>query len=288
MDILLPPTEPKSEPRTTPRFLFRVWSPNSDGKNSAKGFESLGSVTKPGRPRRLTDLGTEIVKQMVTHHVAWTSKWAYHDDILISFTSSLLFAVQHAIRKTNTSPPGYLPDTLDTCFITVLDTSLLKQTFHKTTSLVDQYAITDVDWADRQILFQRPQHEHEYMAEWSVDLRGVPNCSCTVNFELLMKKGIEKVVPQFDVKYQKQLGMHVSLIRFLNHVRGQRYAVAASVSFEELTAIYDLTACFSGKWQRLMRVWFMAMSQRKADDQAVRDMLKRSWSANGIVPAHST
>lgn len=287
LDVPLPPEKTKSEPMTTPRFLFRVWSPNSDGKNSAKGFESLGRVTNSGRPRRLTDLRIEVVKQMVTHHVAWTSKWAYYDDILISFTSSLLFAIQHAIRKTNTSPPGYLPDTPDTCFLTIIDTTSLKQTFHKTTALVDQYKITDMDWADRQISFQRPQHEHEYLAEWSVNLRAAPNCSCTVNFGLLMKKGIDKVVPQFDVKYQKQLGMHVSLIRFLNHVRGQRYAVAASISFEELTAIYDLTACFSGRWQRLMRVWFMAMSQRKVDDQAVRDLLNRSWSADGIAPNYS-
>lgn len=284
LDTLAHPILPSPPPAATPRYLFRVWSPNSDGENSVAGFKSLGHVKKPDGPRELSSLDATKAKQMIMHHVQWTSKTQCHSDVLISFTSSLLFAIQHTIRKINTTFPSN-PDTPQNCYLTIVDTSQVDQKFYKTTSLIDHYNIIDTDW---QVCFKRPQHEHEYLTEWTMDLRTVPSCSSTVNFGLLMSKGIDQVVPQLDMKYQKTLGLHESLQGFLSHVRAHRYTVPKTMSFEEMTAVSKLAASFRGKWRQVMHIWFMALSKRKLDDQAILDTLKRTWNTDGKTATHDT
>lgn len=98
---------------------------------------------------------------MLQDHILWRSWTRRRDDILISFSSSFLFVVQHGIRKV---VQGY-NTAQNNLYITILDTHRYPQgTFQWTVALLRHYNLDEND--DQNLLHH--YHESEYLAEHSV------------------------------------------------------------------------------------------------------------------------
>ena len=82
-----------------PRYLFRAYSPGSDGINDSMGFCCQAISEECNTIASLKDLERQDARRMLKDHVLWASWKVRQDDILISFSSSFLFTVQHCIRK---------------------------------------------------------------------------------------------------------------------------------------------------------------------------------------------
>lgn len=81
-----------------PRYLFRVYSPESAGENSTEGFISVDASNTEGDPTDVFARNPEHVAISLNEHLRWSQSRS-HPDPFISWTTSLAFAVHYAIYK---------------------------------------------------------------------------------------------------------------------------------------------------------------------------------------------
>lgn len=93
--------------RNIPRYLFRIASPYSDGATDAKWAKSQSAVSRDGSStedifRNLDDEKRAHVATVLNLHLRWWPKEGAQDNF-VSWTSSLLFAIQYIYYRSASS-----------------------------------------------------------------------------------------------------------------------------------------------------------------------------------------
>lgn len=144
-----------------PCYLFRSYSPGSDGSNSITGFASMATAAGHHGIKSLAQLDWGEARNVLKDHVLWESRKWRDNDVLISFSSSFLFALQHCVRKISTC----WKTTPSNCYVCIVDTS--KYPRHKFTWTIDLLKHYKLDERDDKRLLQK-YHEPEYLAEYEL------------------------------------------------------------------------------------------------------------------------
>ena len=171
-----------------PRYLYRVYSVKlgqSNGHNSDIGFASAASRDNRCHPS-LAKMEYDIAQTKLRKHLNWA---IYPDDEFISWTSSLIWALQFAIRKTQKSAEHELK-------VCVLDTTRFSTgTFLPALQLIQTYGLSA--FKDCMV----PYHSTEYLVHGSLNVR---NCSRTVSLACLRENGLFDLMPELENESWKQ------------------------------------------------------------------------------------
>lgn len=221
-------------------------------------FHSQAAMSKRTAAQTLDLLEEHEAREMLAHHLLWYSfDKRSQDDILISFTSSFLFAVQHGVRKIAMAKvPNTRMDKGTTdrnCFIAILDTQIFKSgTFHWTVDLLEEYGISDSG------SFQLKYHKGEYLAEYSLDVAGHTR---HVSFADL-DSALYAIAPNLERYEDTASRAKAQFAIVLNAYRQKWWLEEEPVTDDDRSRAHKLAVCFGGKWYIPMAAWGLAMKNR--------------------------
>ncbi|KAL7783678.1 hypothetical protein V8C43DRAFT_293484 [Trichoderma afarasin] len=194
----------------TPRYLFRVFSHASAGENSSECMKSVDALDNIFQDIFARDAFT--VALTLNEHLRWQPK--SYGDPFISWTTSLLVAIQYAIYKHKTEYAE-----LSTIHLCIIDTTLFPNgVFMKDLDLIDEFhdKVPDhypviskggqYDWKDRGLnnlgQLRNKQHQTysgvyyfgEYLSQGQTNIQGR---SCTVPCDKILNSNLFAFMPQF-------------------------------------------------------------------------------------------
>src|SRR5450756_949902 len=122
-----------------PRYLFRIFTPMSDGETDrfwAKSKDASNDRSDCGEDILSRD-NEEEVASMLSRHLNWKSTYEDSDN-LVSWTSSLLFALQYIFYRHTNSKDGSTYNQISFCVIDT--TKFSKGVFLRDMDLMRTYA----------------------------------------------------------------------------------------------------------------------------------------------------
>ncbi|KAF7953046.1 hypothetical protein EAE96_006267 [Botrytis aclada] len=183
-----------------PHYLFRTFDTVSSGKNDNSVVASLASVYKSPRDSRidLLSLSADKAIDMMHTHLKKSLRGGEHTDNLVSWTSSLLFAIQYAIwrrRKFSCSAANIQICAVDT-------RRFPRGQFAPDMWLLQAYRTAAKKGGDAEKFFRfRLEYEEfqngEFLSQGSVHHGGR---SCVVSLEKLQESGLYNLYPEFAEK----------------------------------------------------------------------------------------
>ena len=178
----------------------------------------------------------DVAKAQLLQHLVWTK---FIDDEFISWTSSLLWALQFAVRKTKMSTEHELR-------VCVLDTSK----FHTSTFFSAPHLIQYFGLSESSAIIDE-YHTTTYLAQGSLDVR---NCSSTVSLACLRENGLFDLMPELDEEYWKR--------RLFLRVQNLRWTIGSAVN--PLSAMtcqraLQIASAFGEEWTMAMMIAFLAL-----------------------------
>lgn len=208
----------------------------------------------------------DVARAQLRQHLAWTK---FIDDEFISWTSSLLWALQFAVRKTKKSTEHELR-------VCVLDTSRFHtSTFFSAPHLIQYFRLSEYsDIIDKY-------HTTEYLAHGSLNVR---NCSSTVSLACLRENGLFDLMPELDEEHWKQ--------RLFLRVRNLRWTMVSAVN--PLSAVtcqgaLQTASTFGEKWTMVMMIAFLALRGSPQDSGELLRFIRElagKISSNAPLCAH--
>ena len=178
----------------------------------------------------------DVAEAQLRQHLAWTK---FIDDEFISWTSSLLWALQFAVHKTEKSTEHELR-------VCVLDTSRFHTSaFFSAPHLIQYFGLSEfVDIIEKY-------HTTTYLVHESLNVR---NCSSTVSLACLRENGLFDLMHEFDEEHWKQ--------RLFLRVRNLRWTIVSAVN--PLSAVtcqraLQIASAFGEEWTMAMMIAFLAL-----------------------------
>lgn len=188
----------KSANTDVPQYLFRTFDGKSSGVNDDNVIASMTTVsTSPGHSRiDLLSLPSDKATDMLHKHLNKSCCDGEDSDNLMSWTSSLLFAIQYAIFRCNKF--GCDPADIKICAI---DTRKFPHgQFARDMWLLQAYRQTAIEVGGHTQNFFRFRldderyHNGEYLSQGSVSHAGR---SCVVSLKNLEESGLYDLYPEF-------------------------------------------------------------------------------------------
>ncbi|KAL3420692.1 hypothetical protein PVAG01_07137 [Phlyctema vagabunda] len=153
-----------------PRYLFRVFTPKSCGKTDGSWTKSMDArrVTEKGRVDIFTREDNEQVASMLNAHLRW---WEGTEDNLVSWTSSLLFALVYIFHLHANCKDG---SAFDDIFICIIDTTMFpKGVFLRDMDLIQAYISFDAALKNFEGLrSKKGWYFGEYLSQGALKIEG--------------------------------------------------------------------------------------------------------------------
>jgi hypothetical protein len=181
-----------------PHYLFRASSPRSSGTTTKNLIAS--AAAKYGLDRSdILGRHWEKAVEMIKSHLLWQN---CTDDNLMSWTSSFLFAAQHAIRREATDKPASKADSIH---ITILDTRKVPRgTFLPAVTLLQAYNIESTG----------KLRQDYYYGEYLSQGRLYSDAIVTTTLDELIAHGLYELYPPFaEVAQKHRLCLRVLQLR---------------------------------------------------------------------------
>jgi hypothetical protein len=201
---------------------------------------------------------------MLKHHITWSNR---KTDNFISWTSSIVFALQHAIRKANGGRGCPIEDP-STINIIILDTSRLpRQVFLSTVALLEVFDLT----TDRDI--NLPYCYGEYLSQGLLDL---PEGSMvTTTLKRLNELSLDSLYSPFTFRIRRS---HLWLA--VNNVRQKFKKDSKEVpTSEEIELAQRIATSITNKkrFRSVIMMLLLSMAPRDCPDSKIME----AFAANG-------
>ncbi|KAL4936147.1 hypothetical protein BDV06DRAFT_233682 [Aspergillus oleicola] len=242
-----------------PRYLFRTFDPKSFGRSNEDVIASPASENRTASNKfDIFSLNKDMAMSMLDRHL---NPWAVKDyemqppDNFMSWTSSLLYAIQYALYRRYHY--GCASDEIKIC---VIDTKKFQQgQFIHAKRLLKAYydLVKQVDmrqnFGTRLLLYI--YQNGEYLSQGSIDLRGR---SCVASLAGLEESGLYSLYPEFAVP-ERQSKWAVTTARLRKLWTEQDVS-----TYRELeTALLLARACFAGFDVLDIAIIFLSFKKRK-------------------------
>lgn len=190
-----------------PRYLFRTYAPRSNGTTNETVVEAL-AASRPSGSIDLLQLPRDRAATTLSNHLNWKAPNGSHDDNLMSWTSSLFFAIQHGLRRHHTDFDN--PD-FSNIRICIADTRKFPRgTFVKDLDLMEAYVDNEnVRRCLRRRLSPGGWYFGEYLSQGRLDIAGR---SGHTSLRLLLDMGLCDLEPRFQ-KDQNRLAARIVELR---------------------------------------------------------------------------
>lgn len=257
--------------QNTPRYLFRVYSDASAGENSSEWMKSVDALKN-----NLTDIfqrdDTSSIALTLNEHLRWNWKKT-NGDPFISWTTSLLVAIQYAIYKHKTEPRK-----LNKIYLCIVDTtSFPSGVFIKDLDLIEEFH-DKIPGSSRGLgnLLQMRDTKYyfgEYLSQGQTNIKGR---SCTVPCDKIINNHLFAMMHQFKVDIESQISLWANaVIKSREPFYITEQEVMDNSEFSEAMAI---ALEFDTKWVLPMLANLLALSPRTARDPATIGLILKQFS----------
>lgn len=244
----------------TPRYLFRVYSAASAGENSSEWMKSDNALKN-----NLTDIfkrdDASSVALTLNEHLWWT-QWNRRKspgDPFISWTTSLLVAIQYAIYKHKTEPPK-----LDTIYLCIIDTTLFPNgVFIKDLDLIEEFHDKHRGLSNLRKLRNTKYYFGEYLSQGQTNVYGR---SCTVSCDKIINNHLFAMMHQFKVDIEGETSLWANAVV---KAREPFYIMEQeAIDNSEFSGAMAIASEFGTRWSLPMLANLLALSPRTARDPA--------------------
>lgn len=246
------------ELQPVPRFLFRIYTPISDGITNEHQASSRDAAA--GKQTSNEDIFSTSTLETTAIQIAdhlWWRRWR-RDDNLVSWSSSALFLLLYIFYRHHDSSDG---SSLDDIRLLVVDTKKFQDhTFIRDTDLISAFKEFDtreeksLDSMDR--LRKKPDYYFgEYLSQGALRISG--KCS-TVSAQTMIDRGLLNLHAVFKEAYD---GTHRG--RWVDPVLMARNTIGfasqnPSAAPEQLVVAFDIALAFGGDWRLPIAVQLLA------------------------------
>lgn len=256
----LPFNPPSARPDLAPidRYLFRIFDHRTQGENSNKFMRSRGA--RLGDSTSSTDVfaRTDVadVAAMLNRHLRWFSVESENDN-LVSWTSSLLFALQYAIFRHSSDGTAFKDIKL--C---VVDTKgLPAKAFINDMDLISAFSAHDSNLASLRRLRNRQRQGYngyyyfgEYLSQGSLQVEG--SCSI-VSVQDLIDCGLFSLRPELQ-NYGNQQPSWANKTIELRQIFFYKNP-AATLDTAKVEAAMNIGDLFGGRWKLPVAAAFLSL-----------------------------
>lgn len=224
-----------------PRYLFRTYSESSQGINAHPRFLSQATV-KGVHHSSLYDIPMDEAKFMIETHILWSRE----PTEFISWTSSLLWALQYAVRKR-----AKCKDQNVSICVLDIQRAPMQLSIYPVPNLLCVYGIPSRG---------RDFYHAEYLAHSIVEVSG--RSLGVISFNALISGGLFELLPELDDKSGR-----VFLAKRVNQLRSIYFTQPCKVSPRELLVVKRLAAGFGSDWILPMSLAFLSLRLRERNDE---------------------
>ena len=285
--LLFNPQQDKASLRekfnTIPRYLFRVSTPKSDGTT-----DKIWVKSKDARwvkdSRRIDFLSIQDKKEaaaILNKHLRWKGQPEDRDN-LVSWTSSLLFALQYIFYRHHKDPSAF-----DEIYLCIIDTTAFpKGVFLRDMDLIETYKGSDEGiWVlDRSGSI--PRLDLSYLKELRVKKRSgfagsyyfgeylsqgalkIENKCEIISAQAMLDHGLLTIQPKFDLLPTGEPEWANEVIR-LREAFYQNTALQEETTKETLKAAIDIGQLFGPRWRLPIAANLLALSPRREGDGVI-------------------
>ena len=269
---------PSFSSNTVPRYLFRISAPKTAGRTTASEIIPPALIScQVDNTKDIFRLKPENAAALLNAHLRW-QKTHEPNCNLISWTSSLLFALQYGLYR---HLKDYDKPDLAQVFLLIIDTSQLpKGIFVK-----DIEAINSINFyshgqiKDLSDLFKLRKGEWyfgEYLTQGKLNIEGA--CAVT-SMQKMIDLGLFELQPDLEDrdKWNSWADRVVELRRPIKYSRDSPLVTRTEVR----KAIFIAQGCFGDRWTVPVAAMLLALKPRKKDDPVILNgfeaMFKGKW-----------
>lgn len=265
-----------------PRYLFRVHAPSASGETSLESVVSRAALCgHAGAGCDIFSMPPGEAAEMLNCHLRG---WARDGDNLMSWTSSLLFALQYALYRSILSRDGRLEDS-SAIWIYILNTRLLPEgSFIPDIALLD--AFTGKDSARTYNLFklrylrrETPYNFGEYLCQGNLSVEGV--CS-SATLQSVIDHGLFRLCSELGLPNK-----NLELAKRVCRLRAQCFASPTPATKAEFRFASTIAqGCFGDEdeWAIPMTAALLSLRKRPINDVVVIDGFKALFSGMYQLP----
>ena len=257
---------------TIPRFLFRVSTPNSDGTTDKTWVKSK-NASRACADSRVDVFGSDRNQQvasMLNRHLRWSGR-SNDSDNFVSWTSSLLFALQYIFFRHTNARDGSSLESIDLC---IVDTdSFPKGTFLRDMDLIRAYRLFDADLENFEGL-RTKKHSHfagsyyfgEYLSQGALKVEG--KCKLVLA-KAIIDQGLFKLQPAFFTSMEAEKPSWANEVIRLREAFYQNHRERQPVTNEELEAAINVAELFGPSWRLPVAANLISLLPRQSQDKAI-------------------
>ncbi|KAL4923554.1 uncharacterized protein BDV17DRAFT_285337 [Aspergillus undulatus] len=254
-----------------PRYLYRLVAPQSAGTTTAS---TAVPPLVSGKSQDIFQLPTSKAASLLLNHLLWQKGHADGCN-LMSWTSSLLFALQYALYRHRRDG-----DDLRHIQLIILDTTL----FPAGTFIQDMEIMRSFQEADTKLQkFVEFRESEYYFGEYLTQGRLAiqDRCVCT-SVQKMINLGLFELQPALGNKHQWRCWPK-RVLEFREQFVASEYVPTTAGNVE--TAVSIARQCFGGQWTVPGAIMLLALQPRKKDDAVIARGLKMCFTVADIRSA---
>jgi hypothetical protein len=252
-----------------PRYLFRVFTPKSDGTTDRFWVKSKDA--SDGRTNNnwldIFSRDKNQVASMLNRHLRWWGKDEDPDNF-VSWTSSLLFALQYIFYRQTHSRDGSRLDQICLCVIDT--TSFPKGVFLRDMDLISTYSSVETGVANLDYLRAKKHDVHKgffYFGEYlSQGALKIENKCQIVSAQAIIDQGLLRLQPELGKSSQ---GLWANQVILLREVFYQKAVEPQRITEAELRVAINIAQLFGPRWRLPIAANFIALLPRRIKDSAI-------------------
>lgn len=179
-----------------PHYLFRIVSPKSDGITNDRWVRSVAAVQKPNCPQddiffKLDGAKQKQVAHILSRHLWWVEQ---PRDLFVSWTSSLLFAIQYIYYRHLHEKDG---SALEDIKLFIIDTTKFPRgTFMRDLNLIESFWKHDSGLGRlRDLRTRKGYYFGEYLSQGALKVEN--KCQILPANVLFEKRRLSRIQPEF-------------------------------------------------------------------------------------------
>ena len=253
-----------------PRYLFRVSTPRSDGTTDKVWVRSKDAKFFPvdGTVDLFANSNDREAASMLNRHLRWKGE-PENSDNLVSWTSSLLFALQYIFYRRNHQKDQSPFEAIDLCIIDT--TAFPKGVFLRDMDLMDAYSPSHPDVKHFQGLRTRRHYRFcgsyyfgEYLSQGALKIEA--KCKI-VSAQAILDQGLLSLQPLFQVS--TGVPKWADEVIALREDFYQTHTEPELVTKSETQAAIDIAQLFGPHWRLPVAANLLALRPRRRHDEGL-------------------
>lgn len=258
----------RSKFNSIPRYLFRVSTPVSYCTTDNVWVKSMDArLAEPtGDVDILSRHDNHEVANMLNSHLSWGKQ---PSDNFVSWTSSLLFALQYVIYLHKYSKETPSLEEINLC---VIDTAAFPPgVFLQDLDLIDAYKSYNNGLQDLEGLRRRQYYFGEYLSQGALKIE---NKCQIVSTRAIFDRGLFSLQPEFNISMTNGKRTWAKEVLRLRESFSYYALITSSISPQEIQAAKSIAQLFGPRWRLPVAANLMALSPHRSSDPALRQVFK--------------